>query len=312
MMKKPRGLRMDQQENHNYAAMFQVWLGAFLISFAPVLVRLSNMPSTAVGFYRVGFGGLTLLVIALIRRQRLWFGWLAAGFALLGGLFFAGDLFSYQIAIRDIGPGLATIIGNCQVFVLAIAGVVFLKEGIDWRQLLALPLVAVGLFMLIGLKWGTVSNVYHIGVYCAIATALCYGLYVLVVRQAQTLKKDLNPSSYIILICAAACLILGTAGYLQHDSFIIPDAKNWFYMLCYGIACQAAAWYFIAKGVTKIPVSVTGFILLTQPTLSFLWDVIFFHRPTPFIEWIGATITLFAIFLALQAKPKSKTQAVMD
>lgn len=248
---------------------------------------------------------MALLIFVLYRKEKLWFGYLATGFAVLGGVFFAADLFFFQIAIHYVGPGLATILGNCQAFILAIVGVAALKEKLTWQRILAFPIAATGLLLLVGLKWKLFSHQYHLGIIYGIATAFCYGGYVVVLRQAQTRQKELNPLSYMTLICIATSIILGVASYQRHVSLSIPNYHEWIYMLCYGIIGQASAWYLIAVGVPKIPVSFTGFILLTQPALTFIWDVLLFHRTTPMIEWFGVLLTLLAIFISLHSKKES-------
>jgi drug/metabolite transporter (DMT)-like permease len=40
-----------------------------------------------------------------------------------------------------------------------------------------------------------------------------------------------------------------------------------------------------------------GLALLLQPTLSFVWDVLFFSRPMTAMELLGAGIALIAIYL---------------
>jgi hypothetical protein len=47
------------------------------------------------------------------------------------GLFFALDLFCWHASILHIGPGLATIIDNFQVFVLTTVGILFLLFDAD-------------------------------------------------------------------------------------------------------------------------------------------------------------------------------------
>jgi drug/metabolite transporter (DMT)-like permease len=43
--------------------------------------------------------------------------------------------------------------------------------------------------------------------------------------------------------------------------------------------------------------SLAGFILLLQPSLAFVWDVLLFQRPTSLMNWVGVSIVLFAIYL---------------
>jgi drug/metabolite transporter (DMT)-like permease len=41
----------------------------------------------------------------------------------------------------------------------------------------------------------------------------------------------------------------------------------------------------------------SGFILLLQPALAFVWDVLLFQRPTSLVNWAGVFIVLVAIYL---------------
>ena len=95
--------------------------GAAMISFAPVFVRLTSVPPTSSAFYRTLFGGVMLLAVLHYRGERLWSG-AGAFLALFGaGLFFALDLWAWHRSIWFVGPGLATLLANFQVFCLALA-----------------------------------------------------------------------------------------------------------------------------------------------------------------------------------------------
>jgi drug/metabolite transporter (DMT)-like permease len=38
---------------------------------------------------------------------------------------------------------------------------------------------------------------------------------------------------------------------------------------------------------------------LLQPALAFVWDVLFFQRPTTLINWLGVLIALVAIYMGM-------------
>jgi drug/metabolite transporter (DMT)-like permease len=52
----------------------------------------------------------------------------------------------------------------------------------------------------------------------------------------------------------------------------------------------------IANALPAMLASLSGFILLLQPALEFVWDVAIFQRPTSLTNWIGVCIVLFAIY----------------
>jgi len=81
------------------------------------------------------------------------------------------------------------------------------------------------------------------------------------------------------------------------ESFAIPDAQSWFSLVGLGIMGQVLGWVLISKGLPDLNASVVGLVLLVQPSLAFVWDILFFGRPTTSIEIVGALIALGAIYL---------------
>jgi drug/metabolite transporter (DMT)-like permease len=55
-------------------------------------------------------------------------------------------------------------------------------------------------------------------------------------------------------------------------------------------------WSLISTAMRQIPATVAGLVLLLQPALSFVWDVLIFHRPTAVHEVFGVVLILGAIF----------------
>jgi len=293
-------------------AILQISLGAIMISFAPVFVKLSSVNPVAEGVYRGLFGGIALLFVCLIRREKLWQNPQALLYTVLGACFFAGDLWCWQSSIKYIGPGLATILGNFQVFCLALIGVVFFGERFGKRKLLALPLAMIGLLMLVGIKWSALTPEYHLGILLGLATAIFYAGYVLVLRQAQKLEKPYSPVANLTLLSFNTAIIMSLMAHAQGEPLALTTFSDWSLMICYGIFCQAIGWLVISSNLTKIPVSLSGFLLLFQPSLAFVWDILFFHRPTPPIEIVGAFITLVAIYLGSSPGKAPKQETVVE
>src|SRR5690348_6293846 len=159
--------------------MLQLVLGAIAISFSAVFVKLVHVPPTASGFYRVFFGGLILLLVMLWRRERPSMSPKAFGILCLAALFFALDLFLWHRSILYVGPGVATLLANFQVFVMAAVGVLFLKERLSLFQWLAIVMAMFGLVLLVGADWSHLSPLYHWGVILALISAVAYAGYLL-------------------------------------------------------------------------------------------------------------------------------------
>ena len=93
--------------------------GAVLISFSGVWVKVAHVTPNVSAFYRVFFGSMVLIAAALYRRDIKWPQLRHLLLSVLCGILFALDLWLFHYSVQYIGPGLANIIPNFQVFILA-------------------------------------------------------------------------------------------------------------------------------------------------------------------------------------------------
>ncbi len=280
--------------------------GAVLISFSGVWVKTAHVDPAVSAFYRVFIGGFVLLALAW-RRGELQFPetrhW---KLGILCGLMFALDLIFYHHSIGYIGPGLGTILPNFQVFILGGAGILFLGERVRPIYFLSVPLAFAGLFMIVGLDWSTLSDAYRLGVYFGFAAAACYAGYLLSIRQLQSEQAGASLFYVVAMVSFATVIFLTAEIFRSGASFGIPDLRTLFALLALGLFSQVIGWILITNALPKLRASLSGLILLLQPALAFVWDVLFFDRPTSPINWIGVGVTLVAIYLGTVRK-KVKT-----
>ena len=289
---------------NQYSPIVHVLCGAFLISFSSVFVKLAHVSPTASGFYRVGFGAIFLFLGVLIKREFNVVGLKQLLLIAFCGLTFALDLYFWHESIFYIGPGLATLLGNFQVFLLAAVGIIFLGESAKLRFLIAIPLAISGIFFIVGGNWGNLTVDYKTGIYFALLTALCYTVFLLTLRKIQQ-ERGQSFFLLLMLVSLASAAYLGLKMVYTGDSFTIPDSQSLLALLGLGLSSQTVGWILIATAMPKIPASLTGLALLLQPTLSFIWDVIIFHRPTDLTNWLGVAVTLIAIYMGITGKVAS-------
>jgi drug/metabolite transporter (DMT)-like permease len=283
-------------------AELQIVFGSVLISFSAIFVKLVDVGPTASGVYRNAFGALALFPLALIRRDELWKGWRRFRWVVLAGACFAADLFFWHRAILDVGPGLATLLGNFQVFFVATAGLLLFHERASLRFLLAVPLAVFGLFLLVGVRWAEFDADYRRGVVYGILTALSYAAYLLCLRGARRENDRLGAVSNLAQTTLATSLILGVVAWMRGESLGVPDARNWSLLAAYGVLCQALGWIVISRTLHVVDASRVALILMLQPALTYVWDVAFFRRPMTLLEVTGAVLAIAAIYLG-SARP---------
>ena len=275
--------------------------GAVMISFSGVWVELADVSPEVSAFYRVFFGTIFLLPAVLWRRElrkRRRFH-LPAGFAC--GTAFALDLLFYHKSILLIGPGLGTIIPNFQVFILSLIGFFFLGETLRLKFVIAVPLAFAGLFMVVGIDWSQLDRLYHTGVYYGFAAAACYAAFILALRRLQAAEAGGSTFYILMLVSLTTTVILAVFVVGTGHSFIIPDSKSLAALLILAFFSQAVGWILITGSLPKIRMSSAGLILLLQPSLAFVWDVVFFHRPMSLLNRAGVIVTVTAIYLGLTA-----------
>jgi drug/metabolite transporter (DMT)-like permease len=285
--------------------LIYIMSGAFLISFSGVWVKIAHTGPTVSAFYRVLIGGLALLLIVKIKKEPLWKGLPNFLSSVLCGFFFALDLFVWHRSILYIGPGLATILSNFQVFLVALFGILVLKERISLRLLLAIPIAVFGLFLVVGVNWSELSGIYKTGIILGFATALCYAFYLLTLRKIQASDKPLSASANMLVISLSTAFFLAVSLAYKHTSISLPDMQTVVSLFSYAVFSQVAGWVLISKGLPYVRASLAALLLLTQPTFAFIWDILFFSRETSLLNGAGAVLTLAAIYMGSTSKRQS-------
>ena len=282
----------------------RLFAGAALISLSPVWVKLVEVSATTSGFYRVFIGGVALGLYLLFVRKPLQFSRRVWQLLVLAAVFFALDLWFWHRSIIYIGPGLATLLANFQVFVLMLAGIFVLRQKPTAAQLLAIPLALAGLGMIVGLDWQSLPDDYRLGVVYGLLTALVYAGYLLTMRYS---RKDVEygmPTREIAVISVVSALILGVSALVEGQSLAIPTVSDFGWLVAYGVLSHCLGYILIVSSLPQVSTTEAGLALLLQPTLSFVWDVLFFARPMTATELAGAAIALGAIYLGSRRASK--------
>jgi len=282
----------------------RLFIGATLISFSPVWVKLVDVSPTTSGFYRVFIGGVALALFLFFSRQSVRLSKRVLLVLAFSSVFFALDLWFWHRSINYIGPGLATLLPNFQVFFMMLAGLLLLRQPPRPIQLVAVPLALVGLGMIVGLDWQSLPADYRLGVVFGLLTAVTYAGYMLTMRAARTDSPHPLPTREVAIVSLVSALILGMSAFAEGVSLAIPTLADATLLLAYGLLSHCLGLLFIASSLPKVSTTEAGLALLLQPTLSFAWDVIFFARPMTLAELVGASVALFAIYLGSRQASK--------
>jgi drug/metabolite transporter (DMT)-like permease len=284
--------------------LLSVMLGSLMISFSAVFVKMVSVSPDTAAFYRVFFGGAGLAVLSLVMREPLKIYGGAMLLLLGAAISLSVDLCSWHRSIALVGPGLATILINFQVFLVALWGRVADKEHLPPRVPLAMALALAGLWLLVGgdAQAGE-SNLQ--GVVFGIVAAVGFAGYILFIRASQSRERRLPPMSNMAVASLGTALLLGLYCEQTGISLAIPNVVDGVWLLAYGLVSQCVGWLLISQGLPHLPASVGGLTILIMPTFSFIWDIIFFSRPTGFWGVCGAVLAIGAIRMGM-ARPNNQ------
>ena len=106
-----------------------------------------------------------------------------------------------------------------------------------------------------------------------------------------------------------SAVVLGIVAYAEGESFAIPDAQSWSALLGLAFCGQVLGWVLLTRAMPQLPASTIGLLLLLQPALSFIFDVLLFGRPTQMLDWVGVALSLLGIFVG-SYRPTSRKPAM--
>ena len=197
----------------------RLFIGAALISLSPVWVRLSDVAPSVSGFYRVVFGSLALVIYLLVTRRGLHLSRRTWWLLIVASVFFALDLWFWHRSILFIGPGLATLLANFQVFIMMIAGIVLLRQVPSVMQMIAVPLALFGLAMIVGFDWSGLPQNYQLGVIFGLLTAVAYAGYMLSLREARVGSTFRVPTREVAVVSVLTVFAMGASVGIEGESF---------------------------------------------------------------------------------------------
>ncbi len=250
-------------------------LGAATISVSPVLVVLSGASPVSTAFYRSVIALPILLALAALEQRKLGSRSLAQRLrAATAGAFLAIDLILWTHAIAAIGAGVATVLGNMQVLIVAGLAWLIWHERPSRAVALALPVVMFGVVLVSGLL-GTHGSGHHPlqGIGYGVAMSFAYSAFLMILRRSSADSVHVaGPVADSTAGATAMSLVIGlfTGGLL---------------------VSQVAGWLLITSSLPRLPAAIGSLMLLLQPAASLgLAALIIGERPT-LLQIVGAALT---------------------
>ncbi|NUO99802.1 MAG: DMT family transporter [Nonomuraea sp.] len=275
--------------------------GALIISTSAPLVRLSGVSPATSALFRCAYAVPPMLVLAWLERRKLGpLPFRGAVLAWIAGVVFALDLLFWHQSIKLVGAGLATVLGNLQVFIVAFAAWAIFRERPSNRLMASTPFVFGGVVLISGVFDGAAYGADPVmGAVAGIATSIVYAAYLLLIKAGP--GRAAGPLAQATVV---ATVLIAVLSPLFGGADLVPTwpAHGWLLLLALGP--QVVGWLLIAYSLPRQPAALTALLLLVQPmTTVAISALLLGERPSP-LQLAGcAAVVLGVLYGSRGAQP---------
>ncbi len=269
-----------------------------MIAFSAILVRLAAVEPETAAVFRCVYALPALGLLAVLERRR--FGPRPARerrLGLVAGVFFAADLVFWHHAIDDVGAGLATVLGNLQVVLVAFLAWMLLGERPSARMAMALPVVVLGAVLISGvLEQDAYGDEPARGVLYGVLTTIAYAGFILVLRQTNTDVR--RPAGPLFDATLSGAAVAAAAGALYGATDLVPawPAHGWLVLLA--LSSQVVGWLLISVSLPRLPAALTSLLLLIQPVSSVALAALILDERPSLLQVTGVVVILAGVVVA--------------
>ena len=284
--------------------------GVVAISWSAIFVRWANMPGIASAFYRVFFASLALWPILLFSRRRRFspidrrIVWLA----LLAGIFFAGDVGSYNVSVLHTSAGSATFLGNNAPLVVGLLTWAITRRLPSRHFWIALAIGVSGAYLIVRV------DVQHLGSrlsadYLAILASICFALYLL---ATERLRETCDTAILVALSTTASAFALLFVALWGHISLAVPDISSLAALVGLGLVCQLTGYLCLTYALGHLPATITSIVMLAAAPLTALLALLFFKEQFAGLQILGAGLVLLGIRIVSNTRRDQQPSKLED
>ena len=280
-------------------------LGAVLIGFAPIFVRLTDVGYTACAFWRVA---LSLPVLGVLLQLQGGFSsarseglkWL-----LLAGLFFGGDLAVWHQSIRYTSVANATLMANIAPVFVTLAAFLIFGERFRWSFVAGLALALTGAAVLVSnsLRLGRDSV---FGDLCGLLAAVFYAGYILLVSRSRGRYSAAAVMFWTTLATATLLLIVTL---LAGERIWPQSLHGWLVLLGLALLSHCAGQGLIAYALAHLPAAFSAVGLLVQPLAAAVFAWALLAEPFGPRQAFGGAVVLAGIVTCRLAMLRASAQS---
>jgi len=284
--------------------------GALAMGVSPIFVRFAaadGVPAFASAFWRVALALPLLYAWALAEERKAGAGPKPSmnKAIFLAGLFFAGDLLCWHIAILNTSVANATFFGTTTpIWTVLTAWLVF-RQNIPRAVPIGLLLCLLGGVALIGRSMELDAN--HVkGDLLGLATAFFFGLYFFAVQKARIGSGAARATFGLSLVTAP---ILAVAAMMNGETFMPNSPTGYAALFAMAFISHAGGQGLLAIALGRLPTVFTSFVIFIEAIAAALMAWLVLGEPVVALQAVGGALILIGIYVARPKEAAAKIHA---
>jgi drug/metabolite transporter (DMT)-like permease len=278
--------------------------GVGCLGFSPLFVKWANAPGAVTGFYRM-LGAVIIFAFPFslrIRQRRSHERTLLPrreiGLAMLGGLFFAGDLIFWNTGILIGGATNPTLMGNTSPLWVGLGAMIFFREKLPAAFWLGLLTTLCGAMLILGLDAARSFSL-GLGTLLGLVAGVFYGGYFLVTQRS---REQLDALSYFWIAAASATVLLLIAALLLDQSLLGYPPRTYLNFLALAVVVQVLGQFSFSYSLGYLPASVVAPAGLGQPVMAALLAWPLLGEPITLLQAVGGITVLTGVFIVHRSR----------
>jgi drug/metabolite transporter (DMT)-like permease len=277
-------------------------LGAALaMSISPSLVRFADVGPLSSAFWRV-FLAVPVLWMWMRAEERQPGQAKGKSWSLpivLTGIFFAGDLLLWHLAIMKTTIANATFFATMAPIWVVIFGWLVLKQTVGNATIAGLGLCILGGSALVYQSLG-LDATHTVGDALAIGTGVFFGLYFLSVGAA---RKDTGAARVTFEMSLSTIAILLVAALVVEGNIMPRSPEGWGVLLALALVSHAGGQGLLSVALGRLPTVFSSLVIFLEAVAAAGFAWILQGEPVSALQAIGGAVILGGIWIA---RPRSE------
>lgn len=272
-----------------------ILLGVLGASLSAIFVRLADAPSLVLVLYRVLFATILLTPVILF-RHRDEIGLLKRKplfLAMLSGVFLGLHFTLYFESLRWTSIAAAVVLTDTEVFFVALAMFVVLKEKISKRGWIGIVITFIGGVLIALADSGNGSDALR-GDLLAVGAAFCVAVYTLIGRYC---RRTMSTFVYTFVVYAASSLTVLILLLIQGTPLLGYAPVNLLSGLGLAVFCTLLGHSVFSWGLKYEKASFVSVAKLMEPVFASLMGLILFAEIPALFVIIGGAVVIGGILI---------------